>query len=53
MGIHNVYETGRFAGGVAPNDFLRKICLAFGERDLTIEARQEALLVRSVVGAQS
>jgi thioredoxin reductase (NADPH) len=31
-----------FAGGVAPNDFLKKIGIAFGPRDLTLEAVHEA-----------
>ena len=31
-----------FAGGVAPNDFLKKIGIQFGARDLTAEASQEA-----------
>lgn len=31
-----------FAGGVAPNDFLRKIGVEFGPRDLTLSAVQEA-----------
>lgn len=34
-----------FAGGVAPNDFLKKIGVGFGSQDLTAEASQEALLV--------
>ncbi|MFN8005744.1 MAG: NAD(P)-binding domain-containing protein [Terriglobia bacterium] len=31
-----------FAGGEPPNDFLRKIGVQFGEKDLTLEASQEA-----------
>ena len=31
-----------FAGGVPPNDFLKKIGVAFGMRDITLEAGQEA-----------
>ena len=31
-----------FAGGVAPNEFLRRIGVAFGSRDLTLSAVQEA-----------
>ncbi len=31
-----------FAGGVPPNDFLKKIGVAFGEKDLTMEGSQEA-----------
>ena len=31
-----------FAGGVPPNDFLKKIGVGFGMRDLTLEAGQEA-----------
>jgi putative YpdA family bacillithiol system oxidoreductase len=31
-----------FAGGVAPNDFLKKIGIEFGPRDLTLEAVQVA-----------
>lgn len=31
-----------FAGGVPPNEFLRKIGVAFGQKDLTLEASQEA-----------
>ena len=31
-----------FAGGVPPNDFLKKIGVQFGTRDITLEAGQEA-----------
>ena len=31
-----------FAGGVPPNDFLKKIGVEFGMRDLTLEASHEA-----------
>lgn len=31
-----------FAGGTPPNDFLKKIGVQFGERDLTLEASNEA-----------
>jgi thioredoxin reductase len=31
-----------FAGGVPPNDFLKKIGVEFGMRDLTLEASREA-----------
>jgi thioredoxin reductase (NADPH) len=31
-----------FAGGVPPNEFLKKIGVAFGEKDLTLEGSQEA-----------
>jgi thioredoxin reductase/Pyruvate/2-oxoacid:ferredoxin oxidoreductase delta subunit len=31
-----------FAGGTAPNDFLKKIGVGFGARDLTLEASKEA-----------
>jgi thioredoxin reductase len=31
-----------FAGGVAPNEFLKKIGIAFGPRELTLETVQEA-----------
>jgi thioredoxin reductase len=31
-----------FAGGVAPNDFLKKIGIQFGSRDLTLEVVREA-----------
>jgi thioredoxin reductase (NADPH) len=31
-----------FAGGVAPNDFLKNLGIQFGERDLTVEAVTEA-----------
>jgi thioredoxin reductase len=34
-----------FAGGVAPNDFLKKMGVRFGELDLTAEASHEALTV--------
>jgi len=33
-----------FAGGIPPNDFLRKIGVSFGSRDVTAEANQEARL---------
>jgi thioredoxin reductase len=39
-----------FAGGIAPTEFLKKIGVGFGPRDLTLEtvkAGQEALLVGS------
>jgi thioredoxin reductase len=31
-----------FAGGVPPNEFLKKIGVKFGNRDITIEASNEA-----------
>jgi thioredoxin reductase len=31
-----------FAGGTPPNDFLKKIGVGFGARDLTLEASEEA-----------
>ena len=31
-----------FAGGTPPNDFLKKIGVGFGARDLTLEASKEA-----------
>ncbi len=31
-----------FAGGTPPNDFLKKIGVGFGERDMTLEASEEA-----------
>jgi hypothetical protein len=31
-----------FAGGVAPNEFLKKIDVRFGSKDLTAEASREA-----------
>jgi putative YpdA family bacillithiol system oxidoreductase len=31
-----------FAGGTPPNDFLKKIGVGFGERDMTLEASREA-----------
>jgi hypothetical protein len=31
-----------FAGGTPPNDFLRKIGVEFGMRDMTLEASREA-----------
>lgn len=33
-----------FAGGAAPNDFLKRIGVSFGMRDMTLEAGQEARL---------
>jgi thioredoxin reductase len=33
-----------FAGGVPPNDFLKKIGVAFGTQDVTAEASREAKL---------
>ena len=33
-----------FAGGIPPNDFLKKIGITIGARDLTEEARAEARL---------
>jgi thioredoxin reductase (NADPH) len=36
-----------FAGGVAPNDFLKNIGVGFGAQDLTIEASREALLTNA------
>jgi len=35
-----------FAGGVAPNEFLKRIGVEFGARDLTLESRAEAAPVR-------
>jgi putative YpdA family bacillithiol system oxidoreductase len=31
-----------FAGGIPPNDFLKKIGIGFGQRDMTVEASNEA-----------
>jgi hypothetical protein len=31
-----------FAGGTPPNDFLKKVGVEFGTRDITLEASQEA-----------
>ena len=31
-----------FAGGTPPNDFLKKIGVGFGMRDMTLEASKEA-----------
>jgi putative YpdA family bacillithiol system oxidoreductase len=36
-----------FAGGTPPNDFLKKIGVGFGARDLTLEASQEAKRAKS------
>jgi len=36
-----------FAGGIAPNDFLKKIGIGFGEHDLTAETSREGILVKS------
>jgi thioredoxin reductase (NADPH) len=36
-----------FAGGTPPNDFLKKIGLQFGMRDITVEATKEAQASRS------
>jgi thioredoxin reductase/ferredoxin len=36
-----------FAGGIAPNEFLKSIGIAFGPRDLTKESVQEAVLGRT------
>jgi thioredoxin reductase len=36
-----------FAGGIPPNDFLKKIGVAFGSHDVTIEASKEARLART------
>jgi thioredoxin reductase (NADPH) len=38
-----------FAGGVAPNDFLKKIGVEFGARDLTLEAGAEARQAAALV----
>jgi thioredoxin reductase (NADPH) len=32
-----------FVGGVAPNDFLKRIGVTFGSRDLTVEAQRETI----------
>jgi thioredoxin reductase/Pyruvate/2-oxoacid:ferredoxin oxidoreductase delta subunit len=37
-----------FAGGTPPNDFLKKIGVAFGSRDMTLEAGNEARQAASV-----
>jgi len=37
-----------FAGGVAPNEFLKRCGVQFGSQDLTLEASQEALTTKSV-----
>jgi len=31
-----------FAGGTPPNDFLKKVGVGFGARDMTLEASREA-----------
>jgi len=31
-----------FAGGIPPNEFLKKVGVAFGEKDFTLEGSQEA-----------
>jgi thioredoxin reductase len=36
-----------FAGGLPPNDFLKKIGVAFGSHDVTLEASKEARLART------
>jgi len=38
-----------FAGGIPPNDFLKKVGIVVGQRDLTQEARAEAQLAGLVV----
>jgi len=38
-----------FAGGVAPNDFLKKVGVEFGARDLTLEAGAEAQRAAALV----
>ena len=40
-----------FAGGVAPNDFLKRIGVQFGSKDLTAEAGAEAREASVLVGA--
>jgi thioredoxin reductase (NADPH) len=42
-----------FAGGTPPNDFLKKIGVGFGARDLTLEASREARLARPGPMAES
>ncbi|MGA8869406.1 MAG: NAD(P)-binding domain-containing protein [Candidatus Sulfotelmatobacter sp.] len=39
-----------FAGGTPPNDFLKKIGVGFGARDLTLEASREAKLLPVLPG---
>ncbi len=41
-----------FAGGTPPNDFLKKIGVAFGSRDITLEASKEAKEARSQPAAR-
>jgi thioredoxin reductase/NAD-dependent dihydropyrimidine dehydrogenase PreA subunit len=41
-----------FAGGVAPNDFLKSIGVGFGSRDLTLEATQAAALSSPVFATE-
>lgn len=40
-----------FAGGTPPNDFLKKIGLQFGMRDMTLEASKEVKAARAHAGA--
>jgi hypothetical protein len=35
-----------FAGGIPPNEFLQKVGVVMGQRDLTKEVLEEAKLVR-------
>ncbi len=42
-----------FAGGTPPNDFLKKIGIGFGARDLTLEASREAKAARTRLMAES
>ena len=39
-----------FAGGTPPNDFLKKIGVGFGARDMTLEASREAKLLPVLPG---
>jgi thioredoxin reductase (NADPH) len=42
-----------FAGGIPPNDFLKKIGVGFGMRDMTVEASQESRQARASSRLQS
>jgi thioredoxin reductase len=38
-----------FAGGTPPNDFLKKVGVSFGDKDITLEASQEAMAAKRSV----
>jgi hypothetical protein len=40
-----------FAGGIAPNEFLKSIGIHFGPRDLTVEVVGEAGGIRAMAAA--